>query len=132
MTSERRSDFKDLIVWQCALDLTVVVYELARRLPRTEMYALSAQLRRAAVSVPSNIAEGSARRTTREFIAFLHIARGSLAEIETQLELTERFGYLHGTELQPSRDLVARVGQLLNAMLRGLRKRMGDRAETTV
>jgi four helix bundle protein len=80
-------------------------------------------MRRAATSVPSNIAEGSARRTTRDFAAFLHISRGSLAELETQLVLAQRIGYVNAQLLQETMPRVEEVGRLLTAVLAGLRRR---------
>jgi four helix bundle protein len=94
MPGTRRDSHKDLLLWRKSMDLAVAIHRVSRSLPRAEMFGLVAQLNRAAVSVPSNIAEGSARRTTKEFVAFLHVARGSLAEVETQLMLARRVGYL--------------------------------------
>ena len=85
--------FKDLIVWQKAMELAKCVYELVRYLPKEETYALSDQMRRAAVSIPSNIAEGQARKTQKEFLQFLCVARGSKAELETQLLLASELGF---------------------------------------
>ena len=85
--------FKELIVWQKAMDLATSVYSLVKVLPKEETYVLSDQIRRAAVSIPSNIAEGHARQTSKEFIQFLCIDRGSRAELETQLLLAKSLGY---------------------------------------
>ncbi len=85
--------FKELIVWQKAMDLTVSAYALVKFLPKEETYALSDQIRRAAVSIPSNIAEGHARQTSKEFQQFLRIACGSRAELETQLLIAKSLGY---------------------------------------
>jgi len=82
--------YKDLIVWQKAMDLVEMVYQVTRSFPKDELYGLTNQLRRAAVSVPSNIAEGQAHNSTAEFRNFLSIAHGSLAEVETQLLIAER------------------------------------------
>ena len=103
--------------------LATTVHRLTRTLPRHELFGLSSQLRRAAVSIPSNIAEGTARRSTREFLAFLHIARGSLAELETQLLLAEKIGYLTDDAAVTVWPSVHEVGRLLNAVIRGLRSR---------
>ena len=124
MTGERRTSHKDLILWQKSMDLAVEVHRLARQLPRHELFGLGNQLRRAAVSVPSNVAEGSARRTTREFISFLHIARGSLAELETQVLLARRLQYLDDASVRALAPAVAEVGRLLNAVIRGLQRRL--------
>ena len=87
-------NYKDLIVWQKAMDLAAEIHRLTRSFPREELYGLTSQIRRAAVSVPSNIAEGQARQSTAEFRNFLSISQGSLAEVETQLLLAQRFQYL--------------------------------------
>jgi len=79
------SNYRDLIVWQKAMDLTVEIYRIAKKLPKEELFSLSDQMRRAAVSIPSNIAEGNGRQTKGEFQHFLRIAKGSAAELETQL-----------------------------------------------
>jgi four helix bundle protein len=83
-------DHKDLEVWQRSMDMVVYVYQLTAGFPKEEIYGLTSQLRRAAVSVPSNISEGAARNSTKEFVQFLHIALGSATEIETQLILAGR------------------------------------------
>ncbi len=86
--------YKDLIVWQKAIDLVILVYRRTAAFPKEEVYGLRQQIRRAAVSVPSNIAEGQCRSSTRDFLNFLAIARGSLGEVETQLTIAERLEYL--------------------------------------
>ena len=86
--------YSDLKVWQKSMDLAVAVYESVKLLPREELYGLSDQMRRAVVSVPSNIAEGQQRSSTKDYIRFLHIAKGSLGELETQIMLCERLEYL--------------------------------------
>ena len=92
--------FKELIVWQRAMELAQAVYALVKILPKEETYALSDQMRRSAVSIPSNIAEGHARQTSKEFTQFLCIARGSLAELETQLLLAKELGYFNAVSPQ--------------------------------
>jgi four helix bundle protein len=114
------SSFRDLQVWRRALDWAEAIYESTAHWPKDERFGLISQARRAAVSVASNIAEGAARRTTGEFIQFIGIARGSLAEAETQLLLAERLGYLPGNDARTlligaeeiSRMLVALAGSL--------------------
>lgn len=86
--------YSELIAWQKAMDVVVGVYSLTEQFPQREVYGLSSQLRRAAVSVPSNIAEGQGRATTRDFVHFLHIARGSMQEVETQVILAGRLGFI--------------------------------------
>lgn len=84
---------KDLDVWHEAIDFVVLVYTVTASFPQHELYGLSAQMRRAAVSIPSNIAEGAARRSNKEYAHFISIALGSLAELETQLIIAQRLGY---------------------------------------
>src|SRR5689334_7896665 len=86
--------YSDLIVWQKAMDFAELVYAATQSWPRDELYGLTSQVRRAAVSVPSNIAEGQGRLSTKEFIHHISIARGSLLEVETQLLLAQRLGYI--------------------------------------
>jgi four helix bundle protein len=128
MPGTRRDSHKDLLLWRKSMDLAVAIHRVSRSLPGAEMFGLVAQLNRAAVSVPSNIAEGSARRTTKEFVAFLHVARGSLAEVETQLMLVRRVGYLEAKMILESEELINEVGRLLNAVLAGLRRRLEERS----
>lgn len=118
--------FKDLIAWQRGMDLVESVYRITDRFPRREMYSLVDQLRRAAVSVPSNIAEGQAHRSRREFLHFLQHARGSIAEIETQLLIAVRLHYLDQGTVAPVLHQVAEVGRIVN----GLAASMSAPAET--
>lgn len=90
---------KDLEVWKLSMDLVEHIYKLMKKLPEDEKYGLISQIKRSSISIPSNIAEGAARGTTKEFIRFLDIATGSLSELETQLELTERLGYVKDNEI---------------------------------
>src|SRR5690349_1436813 len=94
------SNFRELIVWQKTMDLAELIYQSTRAFPKDELYGMVSQMRRAAVSIPSNIAEGQARNTTGEFIQFLGYAHGSLAELETQTELAGRFNWLNVDERQ--------------------------------
>ena len=87
-------DHKQLDVWKLSIDLTIEIYEISTQFPKEEIYALTQQIRRAATSVPSNIAEGAARKYNKEFIQFLHIALGSLAEVETQLIISKKLKYI--------------------------------------
>ncbi len=93
-----RKDFKELLVWQQAHLLTLEVYRVTQQFPQEERFGLSNQLRRAVVSVESNIAEGSARNTSRDFLQFLFVARGSLAEVEVQLLIAKDLGYITDDE----------------------------------
>lgn len=98
--------FTDLRVWQLGMDLTETIYRLTRGFPSEERFGLTSQLRRAAVSVPSNIAEGHARSQTGEFIRFVSIARGSLAEIKTQILLAKRFKFVDDQQAAEVLDLI--------------------------
>jgi len=84
---------RELTVWQKSVDFIIHVYELTKKFPKSEMYSLTSQLRRASISIASNIAEGAARKSPREFVQFLTIARGSISEIDTHLEIASRLGY---------------------------------------
>ena len=109
---------RDLIAWQAAMDLAETVYQQSSTFPKEETFGLRIQIRRAAVSVPSNIAEGAARNSSREFFQYLGVAMGSLAELETQVGLATRLKYLpkHTEALIHAR----RVGRLVNALRRSL------------
>jgi len=112
--------YKDLIVWQKAMTLVVLVYRVTRAFPREEIYGLTSQLRRAAVSIPSNIAEGQARQSTAEFRNFLSIARGSLAEVETQLLIAKRLNYLEAEQLTSVLEIHQEVSKMLPSLINKL------------
>jgi four helix bundle protein len=117
-----RRNHKDLVLWRKAVALAQAIHASTVDFPKHELFGLTQQLRRAAVSIPSNIAEGAARSTTRDFLRFLYMARGSFAELETQLHLAEGFGYMAlSEEIQNQLD---EVGRLLNALIKGLRRRL--------
>ena len=113
---------RDLIAWQEAMNLVEVIYQHTANFPKNEIYGLAVQMRRAAVSVPSNIAEGSARNSTREYYQYLGVATGSLAELETQLELAIRLRYL--SQDSESIRQVHRVGRLVNALRNSFERRV--------
>lgn len=112
--------FRDLVVWHRGVDLSVAVYELTRGFPKDELYGLRSQLQRAAVSVPSNIAEGSGRRSTGEFLQFLGTARGSNYEVQTQLVISRKVGI--GSEVVRLRceDMSLQIEKMLNALMTSL------------
>ncbi|RZJ97247.1 MAG: four helix bundle protein [Brevundimonas sp.] len=114
---------RDLKVWQVSIDLVETVYRLSRSWPSHELYGLVSQARRSSVSVPANIAEGAGRRSTGEFIQFVGIARGSLAELETLLVLAERLGYLEKETLDQLVSDIAEVGRMLTGLMHRLRDR---------
>jgi four helix bundle protein len=127
MESTATRSHRDLIVWQRAIELAVQTHHATASFPKQEMFGLSSQVRRAAASVPANLAEGSARRTTREFIAFAHFARGSLAELETHLVLAHRVHYLDDPTFESLVGEIGHVGRLMNGLIRGLREREAAR-----
>jgi four helix bundle protein len=114
--------YSDLAVWQGGMDLAIHIYRLTKNFPKEETYGLTSQLRRAAVSVPSNIAEGKGRSSDKDLIHFLDNSRGSLFEIETQAAIARRLGYLSAEQSQTISSQTARVGQLLNGLIRALRQ----------
>ena len=118
--------FRDLGVWQSGMELVVAVYELTRALPKSEVYGLSSQLQRAAVSVPANIAEGHTRQNLREYLQFLSIARASLAQVETYLDLVPRLGYAPPEQTQALLDLAASVSRQLIALRDSLSTRLQE------
>jgi len=107
--------FKKLVVWQKGMELTRLVYAVIKEFPSEERYALADQLRRAVVSVPSNIAEGNGRGSNKDYAHFLSIARGSLFETLTQLELAKDFGYV--SETNEIESLAAEISRMLTSML---------------
>ncbi len=116
-------NYRDLVVWQEAIKLAKAVYILLQKFPKQEMYGLSDQLRRAVVSVPSNIAEGQARKAPMEFRRFLHIALGSLAEVDTQLVLAREFGYLRDEDSADVDEQIQNLRIKLYALLNSLPER---------
>ena len=112
--------YENLKVWQLSIDLVTDVYVLVKQLPREETYALSDQIRRSAVSVPSNIAEGSSRNSKKEYIQYLYIALGSICELETQLLIAKNVGYFASIDELKTQILV--VKKMLNALILSLKK----------
>ena len=105
--------YRELIVWQKAMDLVEQVYQATKVFPREEIYGLTSQVRRAAVSIPSNIAEGQARKSTAEFSNFLSIAQGSKAEVETQILIAVRLQYLTQEQSAPMLSLLEEISKML-------------------
>jgi four helix bundle protein len=116
--------YKDLIVWQEAMKLVEMVYLETRNFPREEMYGLTSQMRRAAVSVPANIAEGNGRSHLKEYLQFLSIANGSLRELETHLLIAERLQFLQTKNLETMISQLNLVGKLLTALRKALIKKI--------
>ena len=114
---------RDLKVWQIALDVTETLYRITADWPKHEQYGLVSQVRRAAVSVPANIAEGAGRRTPGEFVHFVGIARGSLAELETLLTIARRLGYIEEPVFRAITDDLFELGRMATGLLRSLNER---------
>ena len=108
---------KQLTVWQKSMDLVVEIYRLVKILPKEETYALSDQMRRAAVSIPSNIAEGFFRNSSKQYIQFLSVARGSAAELETQLLIGVRLKYLNDIQCENALNLCNEILKMLSTMI---------------
>ncbi|MCB9053309.1 MAG: four helix bundle protein [Lewinellaceae bacterium] len=109
-------NFKELIVWQKSMDLVEQVYQTTKQFPKEEAYGLASQLRRAAVSIPSNIAEGQARQSTKEFQHFLSIAQGSRAEVETQILVAMRLNYLDEGTATQILGLLTEIAKMLHTL----------------
>jgi len=116
-------NFRDLDVWHLGVELAETVYRVTARFPKTELFALTSQMRKAAVSIPSNIAEGRARESSKEFLYFLSISRGSLAELDTQLELAIRLDYVD-SELHAARAQSEILGKKLNRLQTTIRSQL--------
>jgi four helix bundle protein len=112
---------KRLRAWQLAMDIAVDVYKISKKLPSNEKYGLVSQMRRSAVSVPSNIAEGAGRRTKKEFIISLHIAQGSLSELDTQLELAMRLEYIDEIKHKELDDKFVEEDRVLSGLIKSQR-----------
>ena len=115
--------YKDLTVWQKAMDLVIICYQVSSQLPKTEIYGLSSQIQRAAVSIPANIAEGKGRNHLGDYIRHLSIANGSLKELETHLLIVNRLSYLETKHIEPALKLSDEIGRMLNSLIDKLTER---------
>ena len=113
--------YKELDAWKLSMELAKKIYEITDTFPAREIYGLSSQMQRAAVSVPSNIAEGSGRNSKKEFVQFIYLSRGSLLELETQLELSKMLDYLHEEKYNNTARLIARVHKIINGLIFSLK-----------
>ena len=120
------NSYRDLKAWQMGLDVSEAAYKLTAQFPKHETYGLSSQIQRAAVSIPANIAEGHARESTKEFLRFLCIAQGSLAELETHLLLAQRFAYMETEELEKMMQLTSETGKIMRGLQRSLNNRLAS------
>jgi four helix bundle protein len=114
--------YRDLVAWQKAIDLCELIYRASATFPQHELYGLTSQIRRGAGSIPSNLAEGAGRITNGEFLQAIGYSRGSLLEVETQLIIANRLGYLDSTEMDSLFRATTEVGKLTNGLLRSLKQ----------
>lgn len=115
---ETTINYREMIVWQKAMNLTEAVYVAIRKLPPAELYALSAQIRRSVVSIPSNIAEGAGRNTDNDLRHFMTVARGSTTELETQLMICEMLNYLDSNDVVPLLKMLDEIRRMLSALIK--------------
>jgi four helix bundle protein len=120
--------FEDLKAWQSAMELVYSIYDATRSFPRDEIYGLTTQIRRASVSVASNIAEGKGRASDKELLRFLCLARGSLYEVQTQLKIADHLSYLAQNQSQSLADQANQTGRLLNGLINSFRAALEPRA----
>jgi four helix bundle protein len=112
--------FRELVVWQKLIRLTVLIYQLSRDFPREDLYGLTSQMRRAAISIPSNIAEGCGRLNTKEYRQFLGIARGSYFELQTHLTIAKELGFGDASRISVAEDLSNEIGKMISATINTL------------
>ncbi len=116
--------YRELEVWQVSMDLANQIYDITEAFPKNELYGLTSQIRRAAISIPSNIAEGSARTGTKELLHFINISRGSLAELETQLILSERRKYTDSETLKNLLATTVKIGKMLTRLYQSIERKI--------
>ena len=126
-TEEQRGNivktYRDLVVWQKSMVLVTEVYEISKKFPKDELYGLTSQIRRCAISLPSNIAEGYGRNSTNDYIHFLRIASGSLYELQTQMEISLNLQYIDRREFENLYELSREIERMLSSLIRKLRKK---------
>ena len=113
--------YKELIVWQKSIELVIQIYKVTKTFPKEEVYGLTSQTQRADVSIPSNIAEGHDRNSSKEFVQFLYISRGSLAELETQILIAEKLGYMNQEEKTSILNNCYEIGKMINGLLKSIK-----------
>jgi four helix bundle protein len=126
VTNGKITSYRDLKVWQFAIELSVVCYEVTRTFPREEIYGLTSQIRRSSASVAANIAEGYGRENRGSFAQFLKIAQGSLKELETHLIIAGRIGFLQASALDELLDRCDEIGKMLGSLIRSVQHRKAD------
>jgi len=117
--------YRDLIAWRKATQLALEIYRSTQAFPKAELYGLTSQMRRAAISIPSNIAEGKGRYSRKEFMQFLYRARGSLLELETQLHIAHELHYLDPPTFQQIQNGAVELGRILNGLTRSVEEKLG-------
>ena len=115
--------YRDLLVWQKSMVLVTEVYEISKKFPKDELYGLTSQIRRCAISLPSNIAEGYGRNSTNDYIHFLRIASGSLYELQTQMEISLNLQYIESREFENLYELSREIERMLSSLIRKLREK---------
>ena len=128
MTVKVVKSFKDLDVWKKAMQLACAIHVHTRKFPKEELYGMVSQMRRAAVSIPSNISEGHARGSSKEYLNFVSIARGSCAELETQIYLCDDFGYIHKEDIDKLLHLLSEVSRMLGGLHTSVKKKVSGTA----
>jgi four helix bundle protein len=121
---EKISSYRDLLIWQKGIQIAEAVYLLAKGLPAEELYALSSQMKRASISISSNIAEGYGRNSTASYINFLKIARGSVYELETQTFLAQKLGFVREEQLEEISALLEEESKMINSFIRKLEEKI--------
>lgn len=122
MEGDMMKPHKRLDVWNKAIDLSVDIYKLSEGFPKAEVYGLTSQMRRSSISIPSNIAEGAARQTKKELIHFLHIARGSLSELDTQIVIAGRLGYISADTTQEIENAIETISKMITGLIKSLKR----------
>ncbi len=125
----KTSDFRELKVWQKSMDVAVEVYEVIKGLPKEERFCLCDQMRRCSVSIPSNIAEGHNRNSTKEYIRFVSISRGSVAELQTQLLLCQRLRYISEDTLSSYYSRLVEIDKMLGSLMNSLERNLNSNSE---
>ena len=120
---EQMNTHRNLLVWKKSIDFVTKIYKITEHFPKTEMYGLTSQLRRAAVSIPSNIAEGSARNTDKDLVHFLHVSRASASEIETQLLISKNLNYIEVSKDHLTNDLIE-ILKMLTSLINKIKQRI--------
>jgi four helix bundle protein len=117
------TSYRDLRVWQDSMDLAVLCYEITARFPKEEMFGLTTQIRRAASSIPANVAEGHGRESTGSFVQYLRVAQGSLKELETHFLLATRLGFVEPTRSEQTLGRCGELGRMLRSLIRSLQRK---------